>query len=119
MLEAHGIHPIVDCTAMCVGGCKPTYATQDTPLLETAIVKWLLQCTSSQFKQCCTIVKHQIKNVSACMYAEMKLDSEALRTSLTNVLKLLFSWFTSGESRDEASPSLEWLSFQDGEYYPQ
>ena len=53
------------------------------------------------------------------MYAETKLDSEALRTSLTNVMKLLFSWFTSGESKDEASPSLEWLSFQDGEHYPQ
>ena len=72
-------------------------------------------------KLCCTIVKHQIKNVSAYVYAdsEIRLDSEALRTSLTNVRKLLFSWFTSGESKDEASPSLEWLSFQDGEHYPQ
>ena len=54
--------------------------------------------------------------MSACVYAETKLDSEGLRT---NVMKLLFSWFTSGESKDEASPSLEWLSFQDGEHYPQ
>ena len=31
-----------------------------------------------------TIVKHQIKNVSACVYAKTKLDSEALRTSLSS-----------------------------------
>ena len=82
MLEAHEVHPIVDCSTMC--GCSMLEVHGVHPIVDcSTMCVGVHQLMPLRTLLCCTIVKYQIKKVSACVYAKTKLDSEALRTSLT------------------------------------